>query len=235
MLFEVQDLAEAAPSTVSRCGMVYLTADELGWRPYVRSWILRTFPDESVLENAMKEYLWDLFDQTVDIGIDKIRSGLNEPIPTDNLQQVKSICNFLGVLIKADRSSKMDEKQKKKELICIFAFAFTHGMGSSLDEKSKDHFDTTVRDTFKAAQFPAGATVFDFFYEQKKAREFLSWETRLQPFSYVKEARFSDLFVDTATTYRHSWCLEYLLEGSKSAFFTGESGVGKSVIIQNTF
>ena len=41
--------------------------------------------------------------------------------------------------------------------------------------------------------------------------------------------------VDTATTFRHSWCLEVLLEGSKSAFFTGESGVGKSVIIQNTF
>ena len=108
-------------------------------------------------------------------------------------------------------------------------------MGSSLDEKSKDYFDTTVRDTFKAAQFPAGGTVFDFFYEQKKAREFQSWDTRLQPFTYVKEARFFDLFVDTATTYRHSWCLEYLLEGSKSAFFTGESGVGKSVIIQNTF
>lgn len=42
--------------------MVYLTADELGWRPYVQSWIVKTFPDESVLEEAMKDYLWDLFD-----------------------------------------------------------------------------------------------------------------------------------------------------------------------------
>jgi len=41
--------------------------------------------------------------------------------------------------------------------------------------------------------------------------------------------------VDTATTVRHSWCLETLLEGNFSAFFTGESGVGKSVIVQNTF
>lgn len=43
MLFEVMDLRVASPATVSRCGMVYLMYEDLGWRPYVVSWIQRVF------------------------------------------------------------------------------------------------------------------------------------------------------------------------------------------------
>jgi dynein heavy chain len=41
MLFEVQDLAYASPATVSRCGMVYIKKETIGWKPYVKSWIKR--------------------------------------------------------------------------------------------------------------------------------------------------------------------------------------------------
>lgn len=57
MLFEVQDLAVASPATVSRCGMVYMTPEELGWKPYVQSWIPRVYPDESILQDEHKVLL----------------------------------------------------------------------------------------------------------------------------------------------------------------------------------
>ena len=99
ILFEVQDLAVASPATVSRCGMVYLTPEELGWRPFVKTWVYTFFDTEEILSDALKEQLYATFDATIDIGLDKIRDHFAEPVVTVNLQQVVSICNFLEVLL----------------------------------------------------------------------------------------------------------------------------------------
>ncbi|CAM9297279.1 unnamed protein product, partial [Ectocarpus sp. 12 AP-2014] len=39
LLFEVEDLAVASPATVSRAGMIFLDVDEMGWQPFVNSWL----------------------------------------------------------------------------------------------------------------------------------------------------------------------------------------------------
>lgn len=38
-LFQVEDLAVASPATVSRAGMIFLDVDEMGWQPFVESWL----------------------------------------------------------------------------------------------------------------------------------------------------------------------------------------------------
>ena len=39
ILFEVEDLSQASPATVSRAGMIYLNVEDLGWWPFATSWL----------------------------------------------------------------------------------------------------------------------------------------------------------------------------------------------------
>ena len=234
MLFEVNDLRVASPATVSRCGMVYLTQEDLGWEPYVKTWLETKFTTEFPLTSDNKAWLWDQFDGTINIGIEKCRSHpLVEPIKTDNLQLVRSMCNIFEILVLAPGVVfKGDEAAQRKDILSIFAFSYTFGLGSSLSDKSKDYFDSTVREHFKAAQYPAPFTVFDYFYDLK-AHTFKPWSDKVKEFVYQKELPFFDIMVETEMTYKHSYMLDLLLGGSKPLFFTGETGVGKSVVIQN--
>jgi len=169
MLFEVNDLRVASPATVSRCGMVYLTQEDLGWEPYVKTWLETKFPGEHPLNDEQKQFLWDTFEGTVKLGLAKVRSyPLVEPIKTDDTQLVRSMCNLLEIMLHAPGVNfRGDQKTVRKDLEAIFAFCFTFGLGSALSDKSKDYFDTTVKDCFKAAQYPAPCTVFDYFYDIK--------------------------------------------------------------------
>eukprot|EP00957_Ditylum_brightwellii_P098934 7536810-Ditylum_brightwellii.AAC.1 len=58
LLFEVEDLAVASPATVSRAGMVYIDSSEMGWKPFVKSWLSKRKPT-SPEENVILEGLFD--------------------------------------------------------------------------------------------------------------------------------------------------------------------------------
>lgn len=77
--------------------MVYLTVQELGWRPYVKTWLETYFverrdPDtadliEEAMSDALKEHIWNNFDYTIDPGLEFIRSEkCSEGIKTTDLQ-----------------------------------------------------------------------------------------------------------------------------------------------------
>ena len=80
--------------------MVYMTPEELGWKPFVYSWIPRLYPDDTILLDEHKEMLLALFEATIEPALEKIRVlRLVEYVKTVDIQRVSNICNFLEVLL----------------------------------------------------------------------------------------------------------------------------------------
>lgn len=79
MVFEVQDLAQASPATVSRCGMVYVDSDELGWLPSVKTWA-QSLIKQNMIPEQCYDILIDTFVSFVDNGFDFLKRNCAEGI-----------------------------------------------------------------------------------------------------------------------------------------------------------
>jgi dynein heavy chain len=154
MLFEVQDLAVASPATVSRCGMVYLISQDLGWQPYVISWINKFYGEFDPTCPTLSEYqtkytqpptytsthllftpedfdyelrlnLYNLFETTIDPFLTILRTPtMKEPIKTTNLQLVVSLCHLLEALVNIKYGFRLNMKQVEKQRYLNYSYIF---------------------------------------------------------------------------------------------------------------
>lgn len=69
MVFEPMDLLVASPATVSRCGMVYMEPEQMGWQPLFLSWINTL----DYLQQVDRDEVVQLFNWAVDHSLYFIR------------------------------------------------------------------------------------------------------------------------------------------------------------------
>ena len=61
--FEVEDLRNASPATVSRAGIIYVSMDDLGWLPMAKSYLAtREAEQAKALEELMMRYIPPMLD-----------------------------------------------------------------------------------------------------------------------------------------------------------------------------
>lgn len=90
MMFEVEDLSQASPATVSRCGMVFLESQQIGWYALVKSYI-NTIPT-NVIDHA---YLDELLRVLLDCSLAWCRAHGSFPIHKSEMTLIKNMLNLL--------------------------------------------------------------------------------------------------------------------------------------------
>ncbi|KAK2919405.1 hypothetical protein Q8A73_003776 [Channa argus] len=234
MVFEVQDLAVASPATVSRCGMVYIDPDELKWMPYVQTWI-SGLGDK--LPDTVCQYLLELFEQYVEKGLHFVSKHCSQAIHQVDISKVTTLCSLLEALLLGTRGPdlKMDPKHLNSVLCQTFIFSYLWAIGGNLASSNWDAFDSFVTGQFEDnnnAKLPKYGTLWSV-YVNFNYKRLEPWETIIPSFEYNSEQPFFEMLVPTTDTVRFSYLMKKLLSVRRSVLFTGDTGVGKSVVARS--
>jgi dynein heavy chain len=92
MMFEVNDLVEASPATVSRCGMVYMEPVYLGWEPIVETWAELM---EEIISDKWLTFIAKSLMTAIKYILPQLRKNCKESIPSQDCNLVQSALNLV--------------------------------------------------------------------------------------------------------------------------------------------
>jgi dynein heavy chain, axonemal len=227
-----------------------MTPQDLGWRPIVQSFLPRELPADT--PEPLREHIMALFLATVDEGLAFRSTECSEPIPTTDAQAVTSLCRLFVALIRefGERPTGADPAAKpaglnmtrpveelRRIIDSLYAFAYVWSIGGSIASDCYDRFDAFLRG-HKASilgQIRYGpGTVFENFPDISNAdAPWRRWSDVVPSFAYDREQPYFAMVVPTIDTVRFSYLLTTQLSQLNPVFFTGVTGTGKTVIVQD--
>ncbi|XP_017886409.1 dynein heavy chain 2, axonemal [Ceratina calcarata] len=228
LLFEVQDLAVASPATVSRAGMVYNDYKDLGWNPYVNSWLQKYQQGKEFAEEMMK-----LFDEHVDATLNFKRRKCEELIPVPELNAVQSLCKLLEVLAIPENGVEFTGDTDMFANICRiwFFFCVIWSICASVNEEGRFRVDNFIREL--EGSFPLRDTVYEYFVDSR-LRAYVSWEEKLPSVWKIQSGTpFYKIVVPTVDTVRYEYIVGSLLKHRFPVLLLGPVGTGKTSVLRS--
>ncbi|KAF1335991.1 Dynein heavy chain, partial [Globisporangium splendens] len=245
MMFEVQDLRVASPATVSRCGMVYMEQVHVGMCSLARTWKVTTL--ETILSSPeLCNMVLRLIETHVPIAIAFVRDHCRERITSNNANLMTACLNLLASCLANGAAQAGSNVADLAVLLRVhFVFAVTWSISANIDDASRPKFNDFCIGQFRAlidgdsdggnsssTSVKTVDNVYDVVIDESTG-QWVSWVEKMPRFTFQPGASYFSMVVPTQDTTRFRYLLEKLLLADHHVLYSGETGVGKSVIIQS--
>ncbi|XP_048373762.1 dynein axonemal heavy chain 2 [Sphaerodactylus townsendi] len=224
LLFEVENLSVASPATVSRCGMVYTDYNDLGWKPYVLSWIEKR-------PKAEAETLQRMFDKFTDKILTFKKDNCQELVPISEYSGIVSLCKLFTSLATPENGLNPADVDNYLTVVeMFFIFSMIWSLCAAVDEEGRKKIDNFLREI--EGSFPNKDTVYEYYVDGKR-KQWSSFEDKLpKMWRYPSNAPFYKIIVPTVDTMRYNYLVTALVSNQNPVLLVGLVGTGKTSIAQ---
>ncbi|XP_037873641.1 dynein axonemal heavy chain 12 [Bombyx mori] len=242
MIFEVMDLSQASPATVSRCGMIYMESTSLGFMPFYKSW-LNTLNPIWLEEN--EEYIYDMCDWLFDPLVYYVRKFCGQLVTAGEVNLVISTLRLVEMLMDNAIEGEEDTKYTRTWFLASLMTAIVWGLGGILNTDSREKFDDLVKEYFKGEKgipskieridvsIPAEGMLIDHFYMYKGKGCWKTWPDAVKAVQVKEQINLLQTVIPTLETEKFMYLLNLHSKYLKPLLLIGPTGTGKSFYVQN--
>ncbi|XP_026040676.1 dynein heavy chain 11, axonemal isoform X2 [Astatotilapia calliptera] len=227
LIFEISHLRMATPATVSRAGILYVNQQDLGWNPYVASWI------DQRERQTERTHLTILFEKYVPRCLEQMKNTFKTITSIPEISMVQTLCTLLDCLLTPENvpsESPREIYETYFTFACIWAFGGALYQDQLCDYRAE--FSQWWTKEMKTVKLPAQGTVFDYYLDHQ-TRRFLPWSDTVPPFDMDTCTPLQAVLVHTAETVRLRYFMDLLLERRQPVMLVGNAGVGKTALVRN--
>jgi dynein heavy chain len=247
MTFEVENLDNASPATVSRCGIIYVSPPDLGWEPLFDTWCKDRIETKTYVASDESDWINQFVQKYIEKPnlVTALQKGYIYMMPCPMIIRVTQFLSLLQAVLlpHATRGEPVDKKVF--ELYFVYCLAWSFAGLFETDDRQRFHREILEK---SGAPLPAISaaraqtdkeTVFDYcvHYESKSWKP---WEVpEWQP---PRRLIFSQLLIPTSDSIRADFIMERISNlpvikhkgrhenGLKNTLLVGGSGTAKTSV-----
>lgn len=241
MILEVSHLNNATPATVSRGGVLFINDIDVGWRPYIDSWMdkLKANGDD----NARTVFYLAITNYMEESKLEDIL-GLSTIVPCVTIAYVQTLCCIIDALY-LELQERKEYASYMKKLVAdgnnddikiiyeaFFVYAFMWSFGGALDE-GKITFSNRLKSSSKV-KMPEQGQCYDYFFDPLRL-DWIHWDELVTKYEPSYDQLFQNIVVPTADTVKHKSLLDLHMKQKRAVLYVGSAGTGKTTIIKDYF
>lgn len=237
MMFEVEDLSEASPATVSRCGMVYMDPASLGYEVLIQSFI-NSLSDVHDNNQEIIDKMNFFINKFVYGSLEFLRSNCQELITTPDNNLISSFTKLFKSLINEDINFfKNKEYESKLNLISVLAnltlFTSLWSVCCTVTRESREKISNQLSTVIKQnSELEAIIHLKSDFYNHNydfKTDTFSPWINERSGLIPVDTTlTFNEIKVPTTDSTRMIYLSTLLIKNKHCVLTPGLTGTGKS-------